>query len=96
MKELTLRFDDDDEFMQVMEDNEYIIHSRTLEGINNAFDTNSKEDVVIAYLNDDEYVLSIPEDCWKDNLEMSMEYFTSIEDYEKCNEIKQLIDKLNK
>ena len=95
MKELTLRFDNDDEFMQVMEDNEYIIHSRTLEGINNAFDINSKEDVVIAHLNDDE-IMGIPEDCWKDNLEMSMEYFTSIEDYEKCNEIKQLIDKLNK
>ena len=95
MKELTLRFDNDDEFMQIMEDNEYIIHSRTLEGINNAFDTNSKEDVVIAYLNDGE-IMGIPKDCWKDNLEMSMEYFTSIEDYEKCNEIKQLIDKLSK
>ena len=31
---------------------------------------------------------------WVDNLEMSLEYFIEIEDYEKCQEVQQLIDKI--
>ena len=93
-KELILKFNDDVEFRQVMNENAYDIHNRTVKGINTAFDTNSKEDVIVAYLNDDEHVLGVPEDFWEDNLEMSLDYFITIEDYEKCREIKELMDKL--
>ena len=91
---IMLRFDSDVEFRQVMTDNAYEIHSRTLYGIDKAFNNNSKDDVVLAYLNDVDSILGIPHDCWLDNLEMTMEYFISIEDYERCQEVKQLMDKL--
>jgi hypothetical protein len=31
-----------------------------------------------------------------DNLQMTMEYFIEIEDYERCQEVKELIDNLQK
>ena len=46
------------------------------------------------YLNDKDTILGCPPESWIDNLQMSLEYFIDIEEYEKCSEVKQLLDKL--
>ena len=59
----------------------------------------SKEDyIVIAYLETDDDVaeLGAPNDIWVDNLEKTLDYFEEIEDYTRCQEVVQLIKKLNK
>ena len=45
-------------------------------------------------LNDKDTILGCPPESWIDNLQMSLEYFIDIEEYEKCSEVKQLLDKL--
>jgi len=88
-----LKFDTDMQFHQALGDKAYEIHCRTLYAIDHAFNTDETE-VTIAYLNDKDTLLGCPKDVWIDNLHMSIEYFIEIEDYEKCQEVKQLIDKL--
>mgnify|MGYP001161481294 CR=1 FL=1 len=91
---IMLKFDGDIEFRKVMSDNAYEIHSRTLYGIDKAFKLNTTDDVILAYLNHADSMLGIPKDCWLDNLEMTLDFFISIEDYTKCQEVKELMDKL--
>ena len=88
-----LKFDTDMQFHQALDDKAYEIHCRTLYAIDYAFNTD-KDEVTIAYLNDRDTLLGAPKDVWLDNLQMSMDYFIDIEAYEKCQEVKQLMDKL--
>ena len=89
-----LKFDSDLQFHQQLSKFEHDIHIRTLYAIDYAFNTNFKDDITIAYLNDKDIILGCPPEAWIDNLQMSLEYFINIEAYEKCSEVKQLLDKL--
>ena len=89
-----LKFNNDTEFHQALSDNAYEIHVRTLYAIDYAYNTNFDEEITIAYLNDKDTILGCPPESWIDNLQMSLEYFINIEEYEKCSEVKQLLDKL--
>ena len=89
-----LKFDNDTEFHQALSDNAYAIHVRTLYAIDYAYNTDFDGEITIAFLNDEVTILGCPQDVWVDNLEMSLEYFIEIEDYEKCQEVQQLINKL--
>ena len=89
-----LKFDSDLQFHQQLSKFEHDIHIRTLYAIDYAFNTNFKDEITIAYLNDRDTILGCPPEAWIDNLQMSLEYFINIEAYEKCSEVKQLLDKL--
>ena len=89
-----LIFETDMEFKQELSKYEHEIHIRTLYAIQYACDTNFEDDITIAFMNDEETILSVPKDCWKENLENTLQYFIDIEDYEKCKEVKQLMDKV--
>ena len=91
----TIRYESESEFRKAMDNNAYDIHMRTLYGIKEAL--RIKEDyVTIAVLETDDHVaeLGAPYNIWIDNLEKTLDYFEEIEDYEKCQEVKELIDKL--
>jgi len=93
----TIKFESDEQFTSAMANNEYDIHMRTLYGIDKAFNTNN-DYVTIAYLetNDTVAELGVPDDVWIDNLEKTLDYFEEIEDYTRCQEVVQLIEKLKK
>jgi len=97
MKIPTIKYKSEEEFDTAMADNAHAIHLRTLYGINKAFNTN-EDYVTIAYLETDDTVaeLGAPEDIWDDNLQKSLDYFEEIEDYTRCQEVVQLLEKLNK
>ena len=59
------------------------------------YNTDFEGEITIAFLNDEDTIVGCPQDVWVDNLEMSLEYFIDIEDYEKCQEVQQLINKIN-
>ena len=82
-------------FLRVMDEYAYEIHSRMLYTIDYASNTNNNEEIVIAYINDEETVLGVNKNDWLKNLEKSLNYFEEIEDYEKCQEVQQLINKIN-
>ena len=89
-----LKFDTDTEFRQALSDNAHKIHMRTLYAIKYAYDTKFNDEITIAFLNDEDTILGCPPEVWVDNLEKTMEYFIEIEDYERCQEVKELIDNL--
>ena len=62
------------------------------------FVVSNNDYVTIAYLETDDTVaeLGAPEEIWIDNLEKSLDYFEEIEDYTKCQEVVQLLEKLRK
>ena len=97
MKIPTIKYKSQEHFATAMSDHAYDIHIRTLYGINKAFNTND-DYVTIAYLQTDDHEaeLGIPDDVWIDNLEKSLDYFEEIEDYTRCQEVVELIKKLNK
>lgn len=91
-KVINITYETDIEFMQQLEEHADTIHNNTLYGIDEAFNTD--DDVAfIAYLNHDS-MMAIPEEQWLDNLDHTLNYFISTEEYEKCSEVKQLINKL--
>tara|TARA_R110001592_G_scaffold75855_1_gene229524 strand:- start:125 stop:442 length:318 start_codon:yes stop_codon:yes gene_type:complete len=87
-----LRFETDIDFRRALSDNAHAIHMRTLYAIKYAYDTKFEGEITIAFLNDEDTILGCPSDVWIDNLEKTMEYFIEIEDYKKCQEVKELID----
>ena len=89
-----LKFDSDLQFHQELSKYEHEIHMRTLYAIKYAYDTKFNDEITIAFLNDEDTILGCPPEAWIDNLQMSLEYFINIEAYEKCSEVKQLLDKL--
>ena len=93
-KKINIECNSDDEFDQAMYGLANDIHSNTLYAIDEAFNTN-EEDAIIAYINTDG-LLSIPKDLWVENLENTLDYFISTEEYEKCSEVKQLLTKICK
>ena len=97
MKAPTIKYDSESQFRTAMDEHAYAIHTRTLYAIDKAFNTDN-DYVVIAYLETDDHVaeLGAPIDIWIDNLEKTLDYFEEIEDYTKCQEVVQLIKKLQK
>jgi|TARA_R110002020_G_scaffold84189_1_gene208754 hypothetical protein len=89
-----LKFETDTEFHQELSKHEHAIHTRTLYSIGYALNTEYDDEITIAFLNDEDTILGCPPDVWVDNLEMTLDYFISIEDYEKCQEVKELLDKI--
>ena len=92
----TIKYESESQFRTAMDKHAHDIHIRTLYGIKEAL--RIKEDyVVIAYLETDDHhaELGAPIDIWTDNLEKSLSYFEEIEDYTRCQEVVDLIKKLN-
>ncbi len=89
-----LEFDTDTEFRQALSNNAHAIHMRTLYAIKYAYDTKFNDEITIAFLNNEDTILGCPPEVWIDNLEKTMEYFIEIEDYERCQEVKELINNL--
>jgi len=89
-----IKFNNQDEFHEQLDKHRHAIHMRTLYAIKYAHETNFNDEITIAFLNDEDTMLGCSPDVWIDNLQMSLEYFIEIEDYEKCQLVKELIDKL--
>ena len=89
-----IEFNSQDEFYDQLDIHRHAIHMRTLYAIKYAYDTNFNQPITIAFLNDEDTALECSPDDWIDNLQSTLEYFIDIEDYEKCQEVKELMDKL--
>ena len=96
MKIPTIKYESEEQFRLAMDTHAHDIHMRTLYGIKEAL--RIKEDyIVIAYLETEDHQaeLGAPSDIWTDNLRKSLDYFEEIEDYTRCQEVVELIKKLN-
>jgi hypothetical protein len=100
VKKLTLK--DTDEVIDYTENNPDIIYTQTYDILNHTWKKSKKismVDLFIITLTDDgemdEVVLTVNEDEWDAALEMALVYFEEVENYEKCIEIKKLLETIN-
>jgi len=89
-----LKFSSDIEFQIELSKHAHAIHTRTLYAIKHAYMIEWDDDVTIAFLNNRDTMLGCHPDDWVTNLQRSLAYFVSIEDYEKCTEAKEIIENL--
>jgi len=89
-----LKFSSETEFQIELSRHEHAIHIRTLYAIKHAHEIQYDDEVTIAFLNDRDTVLGCHPEFWITNLQRSLAYFVSIEDYEKCSETKEIIENL--
>ncbi len=89
-----IKYDSDETFSEQLDNHRHAIHIRTLYAIKYAYDTKFNGDITIAYLNDLDTVLQCSPNEWVGNLQSTLQYFIEVEEYEKCQEVKELIDKL--
>ena len=87
-------FNNPDEFHEQLEKHRHAVHMRTLYAIKYAYDTNFNGDITIAFLNNEDVLLQCAPESWIGNLQSTLDYFVEVEEYEKCQEAKELIDKL--
>ena len=100
VKELTLR--DTDAVVEYTENNPDVIYTQTYNVLNHTWKKNKKismVDLFIITLTDDEemdyIILTVNDDEWEPALEMALVYFEEVENYEKCIEIKKLLETIN-
>ena len=100
VKKLTLK--DTDEVIDYTENNPDIIYTQTYDILNHTWKKSKKismVDLFIITLTDDEemdeVVLTVNEDEWDAALEMALVYFEEVENYEKCIEVKKLLETIN-
>jgi hypothetical protein len=87
-----LQFSTEDEFLEQMQEHAHAIHARILDAIEVSMLT-GETDPLIAFLNDD-YEMRLPIIDWIRNLEQTLMYFESVEDYDTCQDVVDLIKKV--
>ena len=85
-------FTTEEEFLEQMQEHSRAIHIRILDAIEIALLTGETEPL-IAFLNDD-YEMHLPIKDWIRNLEQTLLYFEAEEDYDKCQDVVDLTNKV--
>jgi archaellum biogenesis protein FlaJ (TadC family) len=87
-------FSNEDDEKDFLKNKKWLIHSLIVDGVKKSFEENLDSIVVFRIINPiSNFVMTseIKKEDWLDSLSKSMEYYESVEEYEKCNEIKELI-----
>jgi hypothetical protein len=94
MKIPKLNYEEGDSLEEIFKQNKDIVYNRIFESIKFGVKKNLKE-VFVFELGSTESYLNLSINDWKTSLENCIEYFTEMEDYEKCMECKKIIKKIN-
>ena len=77
----------------------YTVYTLIIDGIKECLSLNSNYICIAEFLITDENIIfkvEMTEDDWYESLHLALYYFENIEEYEKCVEIRNLIDVLYK
>lgn len=89
---INLEFDDYFEVVFFLKNNKELLFTETLKHIKESIENNENVAVVANLLvQDTVIIIQVDKTDWVQHLEISIKYFESIEDYETCVEIKELI-----
>jgi hypothetical protein len=75
----------------------WLIHSLIIEGVKQSIKERLDEIVLFRIINPISNFIMVSElkkDDWESSLSKSLEYFESVEEYEKCADIKKLLKKI--
>ena len=87
-------FSNEDDEKDFLKNKKWLIHSLIVDGVKKSFEENLDSIVVFRIINPiSNFVMTseIKKEDWLDSLSKSMEYYESVEEYEKCTDIKELI-----
>jgi hypothetical protein len=87
-------FSNEDDEKDFLKNKKWLIHSLIVDGVKKSFEDDLDSIVVFRIINPiSNFVMTseIKREDWLDSLSKSMEYYESVEEYEKCTEIKELI-----
>ena len=91
---ITIQEGVDFEAIQHNEQIQEVLYNRVVIAIKEANQTNKLEATVVE-LNSTGNYISINRIDWKKSLKKAQEYFSNLEEYEKCADIQKLIDSIN-
>lgn len=97
MDELIINNEKDE--LTILEDNKTNIHLKMVSAVEKSFINDITSISIMKIINNYRgytMVLKIERNNWVESLEKSLKYFADIEDYNKCQEIKILIKKIEK
>jgi hypothetical protein len=96
-KKITLR--DLDELIDFSENEPDQIHNQTYKMLKQEWNKNKKHSIVDLFIieltNDEEMeevILTVQEHEWERALELGLEHFESVENYEMCSQVKKLLE----
>jgi hypothetical protein len=96
-KKMTLR--DLDELIDFSENEPDQIHNQTYKMLKQEWNKNKKHSIVDLFVveltNDEEMeevILTVQEHEWERALELGLEHFESVENYEMCSQVKKLLE----
>jgi hypothetical protein len=99
MKAKTMSLKDLDDLIRFTESNSGVIHTQTYKMLSQEWKKNKKfslVDLFIIELTDDpeldEVILTVQPNEWEKSLELGLEYFEIVEDYEMCSKIHTLLE----
>lgn len=91
-------FSNEDDGKEFLKNQKWIIHALIVECVKKAYKNDLETIVVFRIINTvSNFILTTElNKCdWVDSLRKSLSYYESIEEYENCEEIKELIKKIN-
>jgi len=89
---INLEFDDYSDVVFFLKTNKGFLFTKTLDGIKESIKNNEDVAVIVNLLvKDTVFTIKLDRLDWLTHLDISIKYFESIEDYETCIEIKELI-----
>jgi hypothetical protein len=90
-------FNEDDE-KEFLNNKKWLLHPLIVESVKKAYKNNLENIVVFRIINPAGNFIMVSELKkieWVDSLNKSLSYYESVEEYENCEEVKELINKIN-
>ena len=90
-------FSDEEDEKNFLKNQKWLIHSLIIEGVKQSIKERLDEIVLFRIINPSSNFIMVSElkkDDWESSLSKSLEYFESVEEYEKCADIKKLLKKI--
>jgi len=91
-------FSNEDDEQEFLKNQKWLIHSLIVESVKKAYSEDLENIVVFRIINPISNFIMTSElnrEDWVDSLSKSLSYYESVEEYENCEEIKELIKKIN-
>ena len=90
-------FSNEEDEKNFLKNQKWLIHSLIIEGVKQSIKERLDEIVLFRIINPISNFIMVSElkkDDWESSLSKSLEYFESVEEYEKCADIKKLLKKI--
>ena len=90
-------FSNEEDEKNFLKNQKWLIHSLIIEGVKQSIKERLDEIVLFRIINPSSNFIMVSElkkDDWESSLSKSLEYFESVEEYEKCADIKKLLKKI--